>query len=83
MQQLESDRAATEHAMGKPAGEQSGMEIMGPLHHPQFPKRSVKCGTFTARTLVVTKLFWWTSTRDRPSYYVIGAVSAPLCMACI
>jgi hypothetical protein len=83
MYQPKSDRVAPERAVGQHTDGPTSVEIMGPLHHAQFPKVCVKCGTSTTRTLPVTKLFWRASTRDRPSYYVIGEVDAPFCPACI
>jgi hypothetical protein len=83
MPQPDSHHAATERAVGQHIDDLAGVEVMGPLHHAQFPKLCVKCGTSTARILPVTKLFWRTSTTDRPLYYVIGEVHAPFCPACI
>ena len=56
MHQPESDRAATERAVGRYTDEPTGMEVMGPLHHAQFPKLCVKCGTSTTRTLPGTNV---------------------------
>jgi hypothetical protein len=41
MHQPDSERAATEHAVGKLTDELTGVEVMGPLHYAQLPKRSV------------------------------------------
>jgi hypothetical protein len=83
MHQPGIERAATERAVGEHTNEPTSVEVMGPLHHAKFPKRCVKCGTSTTRTLPVTKLFWRASTADRASYYIIGEVNAAFCVACI
>jgi hypothetical protein len=48
MHQPDSEHAATEHSVGKLTDELTGVEVMGPLHYAQFPKR---CVLMTASSL--------------------------------
>jgi hypothetical protein len=41
MHHPDSERAATERAVGKLTDEPTGVEVMGPLDYAQFPKRRV------------------------------------------
>ena len=41
MHHPDSERAATERAVGKLTDELTGVEVMGPLDYAQFPKRRV------------------------------------------